>query len=334
MKQIIIGIHGLGNKPSAHILKEWWLKSIKEGLENTGKSRNNIPFELVHWADILNEDPLDMNVKENDDPLHISEPYVQGTSTKRDDDASMRIKVLQYIEDQLDKIFLNNDFTINFKNVTDKIIHRYFTELDTYYGENSTSIIDKEFTAKESIQNRLSSLLAKYKNHNILLIAHSMGSIIAFDVLSNLSDQYSINTFVTIGSPLGLPVIGGRIFAEQKLLNSDLTKPATPNSISKNWYNMSDSLDKIALDHTLSDDFDANNIGIKAIDISVYNNYEINNESNPHKSFGYLRTPELATIIDGFLKRKRSDNYYQIYKSLQKSISDKLNTFKNILKRK
>lgn len=334
MKQVIIGIHGLGNKPPANILKEWWLKSIKEGLENREKSRSNIQFELVYWADILNKDPLDTNINEKDDPLHINEPYVEGTSTKRDDDSSMRIKVLQYIEEQLDKIFLNNDFTINFKNVTDKIIHRYFTELDTYYGENSNPIIDNDFTAKESIQNRLASLLAKYKNYEILLIAHSMGSIIAFDVLSNLSDQYSINTFVTIGSPLGLPVIGARIFTEQKLLNSDLTKPVTPNSISKNWHNMSDSLDKIALDHTLSDDFDANDIGIKAIDISVYNNYEINGEPNPHKSYGYLRTTELATTIDGFLKRKRSDNYYQIYKSFKKSIYKQLNTFKNVLKRK
>ena len=40
-----------------------------------------------------------------------------------------------------------------------------------------------------------------------MLIAHSMGSIIGFDVLTFLATDIKINTFITIGSPLGLPVI-------------------------------------------------------------------------------------------------------------------------------
>ncbi len=33
MKKIIIGIHGIGNKPPAKILRKWWLNSIYEGLK-------------------------------------------------------------------------------------------------------------------------------------------------------------------------------------------------------------------------------------------------------------------------------------------------------------
>jgi len=35
----------------------------------------------------------------------------------------------------------------------------------------------------------------------------------------------------------------------------------------------------------------------------VENDYESDGIENPHKSFGYLRTPEVAMIIDDFLSR-------------------------------
>ena len=53
MSKIIIGIHGLGNKPSRAILKEWWQKSIAEGLNKYNYPINQFEFELVYWADIL-----------------------------------------------------------------------------------------------------------------------------------------------------------------------------------------------------------------------------------------------------------------------------------------
>ncbi|MDA3860411.1 MAG: hypothetical protein PF445_04215, partial [Melioribacteraceae bacterium] len=232
------------------------------------------------------------------------------------------------VEEQLDKIFLNDDLSINFKNVTDKLIYHYFSELDTYYCEDSAKNTQKDCSLKENIQNRLSGVLAKYINYEILLISHSMGTIVTFDVLSKLSDEHTINTLITIGSPLGLPIIVGRIFADQKLLKNNITKPFTPNCISNKWYNLSDSLDNIAIDHTLNDDYEANKFGIKAIDITVFNNYEINDKPNPHKSFGYLRTPEIAKIFDEFLKRKRSDILYQKLLSISKSINSSLNIFR------
>ncbi len=38
----------------------------------------------------------------------------------------------------------------------------------------------------------------------------------------------------------------------------------------------------------------------------VENDYESEGIENPHKSFGYLRTPEVAYIIDEFLSRGRN----------------------------
>ena len=61
----------------------------------------------------------------------------------------------------------------------------------------------------------------------------------------------------------------------------------------------------MALDHTLADDYEKNTNQVRAIDKYIYNNYEINGKRNPHKSYGYLRSPELAEIIDLFLIKRK-----------------------------
>jgi hypothetical protein len=45
---------------------------------------------------------------------------------------------------------------------------------------------------------------------------------------------------------------------------------------------------------------------VRAIDKVVYNNYEYNGKKNPHKIYGYLRTPELAEIIHAFFNQDRN----------------------------
>ena len=134
-----------------------------------------------------------------------------------------------------------------------------------------------------------------------------MGSIIAFDVLWDPVVNFTINTFVTLGSPLGLPPIVARNFQTQQVFLPRLKQPEAPKCIWPHWYNLSDRRDTVALDHTLRDDYGANPKGVRAMDLLVTNNYEINSQPNPHKSFGYLRTPEVAGIIDTFLSDRKDD---------------------------
>ena len=76
MSRIIIGIHGLGNKPSAPLLESWWRKAIHEGLHRIGKPHPFLKFELVYWAHHIYPKPLDNNVSDPEDPLYIPDPYL------------------------------------------------------------------------------------------------------------------------------------------------------------------------------------------------------------------------------------------------------------------
>lgn len=301
MANVIIGIHGLGNKPSKQTLENWWLNSIQEGLVSNNFKSELPKFELVYWADIMYDNPLDEAITDVEHPLYIDEKYLLAPKYFMAEDHSMRKKIVDFLNRQLNRIFLNNDFSLNYSYITDIIVSKYFKDLEIYYTENCIDQSDKNCKAKDLIKGRLLAMLEKYKDDDIMLISHSMGSIIAFDVLNFDASHIPIKTFVTMGSPLGLPVVISKIAAEAKRrLNGD-NHMVTPPSVTKNWFNFADITDKIAFNYKLAESFSKNKNSIDPTDFLIVNNYESFGKRNPHKSYGYLRTPEFAKILNDFI---------------------------------
>lgn len=301
MSKIIIGVHGLGNKPPREILQQWWLRSLREGFRRIDRPRVFFNFELLYWADIVHEKPLDLNVTDPKDPQFLLETYNPGRKRSEDQHGPIRKKLRDYLVKQMDRIFLNEDMTLNFTSITDKFIKHFFREMEAYYplagsGENS----EIRFR-RDEIRNRLADTLRRHKGKDILLLTHSLGSIIAYDVLFHATPDVPVNTFITAGSPLGLPMIVARVFAEQRLGEVDLIKLHTPENIQKSWFNFSDPNDTISFDQTLKNDYAENSANVRVVDIMVNNDYENQGVRNPHKIYGYLRTPEMARVIYDFL---------------------------------
>jgi hypothetical protein len=306
MSKLIIGIHGLGNKPPQKVLKQWWKASIHEGLKAIGHPGVFFQFELVYWADVLHPEPLDPALSDEKNPFYIEFPYVPATSIEKKEPNEFRKKVLDFLEKKMDKIFLKRDLSVIFSSITDIIIRRYFKDLDLYYSATCIDENNEKVLAKDIIRSRLEDIIRKHRRKQILLISHSMGSIIAFEVLDRISNDLKIDTFITLGSPLGQPYVMEKMFSE---LNDKSVKPPklrTPDSIYKNWYNFADLEDKVAMNYGLSDDYDKNHSGIAPADKIVFNNYVYNQKRNPHKSYGYLRTGDMAEVIYQFLASDRS----------------------------
>lgn len=300
MDSVIIGIHGLGNKPPEPLLRKWWELSMTEGLRS-GNFKSVLPnFEMVVWSDILYDKSLDVNEKNVESPYFIDEKYTKASGDFTVEDYITRIKIVDYLGKQMNRIFLNGDLSLNYSFISDAIISRYFKDLEVYYYGDSASTSGKQ-NVKELIRARLFKKLNEHRKDNIMLIGHSMGSIIAYDVMTFLASDININTFITIGSPLGLPVIKSKIAAEQKERGcSESTVLKTPPGITQKWYNFSDIFDKVAFNYKLSDHYSSNSHGVSPNDFLIINNYEINGKRNPHKSFGYLRTPEFAKVLNDF----------------------------------
>lgn len=306
MKTVIIGIHGLGNKPDQEILYKWWQAAIDEGLSRASLNPGPYELDLVYWADLLHETPQDPDIEDKNDPLYIEDPYTPSDPTQNNNNkpSERRKKILNMIGHQLDGIFLNKNLTINFTSVNDFVIRRFFKDLAVYYNTLHEDEKDFDPEKKELIRARFAETLLKHRKKRIMIIAHSMGGIIAFDVLTALGGKVVVDTLVTVGCPLGLPIIRSKIAAEHSINDDPKSMLRTPVNVIGSWYNLADLRDKIALYYQLSESFRPNifNVGVK--DIVVTNDYRYKDLKNPHKVYGYLRTPEMSDIIHRFLTCK------------------------------
>jgi len=320
MAKIILGIHGLGNKPPKRLLTRWWRTALEEGLSAIGHPRRLYQFRLVYWANFLHPEPLDPEVQDKKNPLYNDNPYVPA-GAGQEKKPTIRTRVLDYLERHLYKIMLKEDMSIDYGAVTDLVIRRYFKDLDIYYAKRCRDKKNKLCQARDVIREDLARVLRKYKKQDILLIAHSMGSVIAYDVLTQSVPDIRIHTLVTMGSPLGLPVVMLKILSEQHKKPQKHLIAQTPENIVETWYNFSDSLDKVATDFNLSDDYKENSRHVRAIDIRVHNDYIFDGKKNPHSVYGYLRTQEMARVVYNFLHYRRpkpfiwvSDTLHRLFK--------------------
>lgn len=308
MSKVIIGIHGLGNKPPAKVLEIWWKASIREGLKKIGKPNKFFNFKMAYWSHCLYETPMNSATRDEKSPFYIKEPYIRYNGNQHEEKASsLRKKILHNLEAGMEKLFLNKDLTVNYSSINDFIIHHFFSDFEKYYKADCILAGEDNRKARDAIDKQLADLLYRNRKNKILLIAHSMGSIIAYHVLTEIVPSIPVDTFVTIGSPLGLPVIKSKIVAESTADPPDRIYLKTPENIISKWYNLADLRDKIAMDYALNDDYVENSRNVRVIDKIVNNNYSYKDTRNHHKSFGYLRSDEMAGIISDFLESgKRS----------------------------
>jgi len=280
--RVIIGVHGLKNKPREPNLTKLWKQAIADGLRrNAGRNIQiaNLPFEHGYWADLGYRRP------------EPNRKYQGGRG---------RAPYPEYKESLLDSArALFSDITdepvewakewLGMTRAADKFLKKVFEDLARYYGNEGY---------REKVRGRVIDQVLAHQNKRILLIAHSMGSIIAYDALRILGRTHpdiTINRLVTIGSPLGLPHVMHRIEQEHG-------KARTPSNVLR-WTNMAERFDPVAFDTHLHRDFGANADGVRVKDDLVLNNQVLNEDGDTdyHASIGYLRTPEMSRLINTFL---------------------------------
>lgn len=301
-KKVIVVIHGLENKPPKDLLEKWCRKSVREGLRNIGKT--GIPFALkvAYWADLLHEMPQDPKETDKKTDTFLDDPYLPGDPGFYRDFVPNRMKkkLLDRLEKRLDRIYFDEKSFINFDRFANILVRRLFKDLDCYYHRNCPVPRYRGMLARDAIRMRLADVLRKYHGREILLIAHSMGTIISYDVLVQTAPDVTINRLITIGSPLAMPLVIKKILAEQGRDFRKDRKPATPENVIDGWDNFSDLDDTVAINYSLADDYRPNSRGIGPNDVVVYNNYEHNGKREPHKIYGYLRAPEVSRVIADF----------------------------------
>ncbi len=124
-----------------------------------------------------------------------------------------------------------------------------------------------------------------------VIVAHSQGSMIAYEVLRKLDpSKYDVALFVTVGSPLGLPTI--RSMFKRSLKKTKLPFPACV----RHWYNVADRSDPVALDGNLSDDIERPGLRFSNLQSA---NINADGPRNPHSGSGYLANAQVRAKVRG-----------------------------------
>lgn len=301
MSAVLIGIHGLRNKPPKYILAGWWKKSIIEGFRVVNMPLPRFSLEIAYWAQYMHTRPQDAAVTDRRDPRYLWEPYIPGTLFGPREPCKFKEKIKSDLHQELFKLIAGESGFMNIDAISDAVLHRMFIELDTYYHGTLRDENGASRPARDLMRGELVRLLVKHRKKNICLIAHSMGTIIAYDVLLHGRPTVPVHTLITCGSPLGFPVIRKKIQRELGLDMKDEVKLPTPEAIRNRWLNFSDLDDVTCLNYNLRNHYHANESGIRPFDRIVYNNYEYWGVKNPHKIYGYLRTLDVTMALNTFL---------------------------------
>lgn len=151
-----------------------------------------------------------------------------------------------------------------------RITGRFVTEVYLYfYGRTPAEDI------RDAILRRMDGIMRESRPD--VLIAHSWGSVIALDYLLNRADAPSLDTLVTLGSPLG-----------QAYIQRHIGGASYPERV-RRWLNIFDAMDPVTWpDRRIANDF-AGAGGERLVrDIEIPSVYDADGRRDPHSWYGYL----------------------------------------------
>ncbi len=289
-KPLVIYIPGLLPKPEPDLHREALLRCLHSGLRRVdapvadalGTSASN--FEIVSWTYDFYGSHSDIG----QDRAAIDAVIEQAAPGRQDiAEASSWLRRLTRAIYRLGDLL---PFLI--PHLASERMEVHLRDL-MRYENNKNGIADQ---VRQRL--KISLLAAAGSERPVLLIAHSMGSVIAYDSLWELCHEQGnpvqIDTFLTMGSPLG------QRFMQRKLSGHERAGvDRYPGNI-RRWKNLSAVGDLTAIDPWLANDFgEMVELGlVEAIDDDeLFSYFRLDGELNVHSEYGYLVNAQTARVV-------------------------------------
>jgi pimeloyl-ACP methyl ester carboxylesterase len=139
----------------------------------------------------------------------------------------------------------------------------------------------------DAIRRRLREELAAAAGKQIAIVSHSLGTVIAYDVLMRSSAK--VELLITMGSPLGLSPI-----------RREIERAAFPTGLHR-WLNAFDGTDPVTLPVQEIGNIYTRGGAHLVIDRMVRENHSSGGKRDAHHWFGYLTCQEVSDALSQFL---------------------------------
>jgi hypothetical protein len=292
----IIFVPGLNPKPPPEQYRPLLVRVLSSALKRTRPraaewlEANSAAFELVAWTYLFHGAHRDLGV----DLPGIERLLVQTEATAEDLRAlgswTVRLRRLAHLVGDRWP-FLGRRFA---PATTRHLMHEA-----NRYLKNRDGIGDE---VRAVLRGTLEA--AWRRKDRVLLIGHSLGSVIAYDTLWELTHVQraagEVSLFVTLGSPLGTR------FVRRSMRGAAEVGPARyPHNI-RRWVNLTSRGDTTALVPRLKPVY-REMLELKLLEsfedfVDFTNYFRGSLGLNPHEAYGYLAQPLLAEIVGGWLE--------------------------------
>jgi hypothetical protein len=289
---LIIYIPGLLPKPEPEIHREALLRCLLAGIRRLDTEvaeeieNNAASFDIVSWTYDFYREHRDFGI----DAAAVDHVIDQEVANPEDvaEATSWRRQLTRWIYALGDRL----PFLI--PHVASERMEVHLRDLRRYLRDDNGIATH----TRRMLKMRLRA--ASEGRHPTLLIAHSMGSVIAYDTLWELSesgrDFLQLDMLLTMGSPLG------QRFMQKRLKGADQKGYARYPANIRRWRNLSAVGDMTALDPYLADDFEEMlELGILESfeDEVIHTHFRLQGALNVHAEYGYLVNSRTAhTVID------------------------------------
>lgn len=289
MKRIIF-VPGKNPKPPAQLHRQQLLRCLLCGVSRidaqiAGEIAARDCFSLVAWNRLLYD---------RDRPIDADIPWVDRLLEHRMDEQDIRAaRPLAYRFARA--MYMAGDYLPwLIPLIPDARVKISIQESETYFSNRNNAGCRIRDRQKHALRE------AARRGERVLLIGHSMGSIIAYDALWELDHLEGmhdcVDCLLTIGSPLGMN------YVQKRLLGLGRRGPRSYPGNIRRWVNIAARGDLVALDPQLADDFSEmvrhhSVESITDLHTGVYNHYRDARGLNVHKSYGYLVNPHVAMVI-------------------------------------
>lgn len=302
-KRSMLLIHGRDFKPAAEKYLEIAVTAMRLGLErdypDCAPLFDGMNKELAWYGD-LNAEVLTAAGKTYDEELDVGDRCNALNKLK---EITPRKKFGIRLYDQLPGKSALPEFFMDVGAAVAGAVGMRMPMIGRLAKDFAAYLDDQAFA--EEARRRLREKICRMmeRGDKIMLITHGTGSVIAYDVLWELSNdtatypeygEHKVDHWLTLGSPLGDSIVQKRLLGARE--RDDNRFPS--NVIS--WHNLAAEDDYSCHDNTLADDFKKMMVQKR---VSAVHDYRIFNlavrygKSNPHSSVGYYIHPRLTKII-------------------------------------
>jgi hypothetical protein len=306
MGKTIVLIHGRAPKPPKTPLKKLWVEALRWGVQRDFpqklKAFDRVNFEFVYFGDIstafLGEKKYDATA-DLADRRHCLKDLK--TLTRSDISDAERYSRLPGVSGAGELYADVAGGFLSTMRLSELIIAGVAPDIKEYWNVDSSFGSDVRWPA-------ISPLLTAFNTRDrVMVIAHSLGSMVAYDTLWKVSylgeyrPRYSskvVDQLVTLGSPLADETV------KRHLKGSHVKGPRRYPTNIRRWINVAAVDDFVCHDEQVANDYKKmleyeQTESIE--DVRIYNLSLRDGRSNPHHSGGYLIHPVMSDLLSEWL---------------------------------